>query len=214
MKAEGLDALVASIRACRVCRDAPRYGQPLPHEPRPVVRVSSTARVLIASQAPGARVHASGMPFTDQSGVRLRAWMNVDDETFYDVARIAIAPMGFCFPGYDAKGADIPPRRECATLWHDRLFAALPQIEFMLAVGAPAQRYHLKRLGRPDLFGPSLTDTVRNWRAIRDATRPRLYPLPHPSWRNNGWIKANPWFEAELLPAMRADLAPLLENLV
>lgn len=174
------------------------------------MRASSTARVLIAGQAPGARVHASGAPFTDPSGVRLRAWMAVDDATFYDEARIAIVPMGFCFPGYDKNGADIPPRRECAATWHEPLFAALPQVELILAVGASAQRYHLARLGRPDLIGASLTETVRNWRAIRDATSPRLYPLPHPSWRNNGWIRANPWFDAELLPAMRADLGRML----
>lgn len=210
MSDAGLDALVASIGACRICRDSPRFGPPLPHEPRPVLQVSASARILVAGQAPGARVHASGAPFTDPSGVRLRLWMGVDDETFYDAARIAVVPMGFCFPGYDAKGADIPPRRECASAWHDRLFRALPRIAFILAVGAPAQRYHLRRLGRPDLFGSSLTDTVRNWRAIRDATRPRLYPLPHPSWRNNGWLRSNPWFDEELLPALRADLAPLL----
>lgn len=210
MNASSLTKFVSEIRACRICRDAPRFGSALPHEPRPVVRVSATARVLVAGQAPGLRVHASGAPFTDPSGVRLRAWMGVDDATFYDGARIAIAPMGFCFPGYNEKGSDLPPRRECAALWHDRLFELLPQVEFILAVGAPAQRYHLARLGRGDLFGPTLTDTVGRWRSIRDATRPRLYPLPHPSWRNNGWIKANPWFEAELLPALRADLAPYL----
>lgn len=210
MSAAKLSAIVGAIGACRICRDAPRFGKPLPHEPRPVLRVSRTARVLIASQAPGVRVHASGRPFTDASGNRLRAWMNVDDDTFYDVSRIAIAPMGFCFPGYDAKGADLPPRRECAPAWHDQLFAALPQIELILAVGAPAQRYHLTRLGRPDLVGATLTDTVSRWADIRDAVKPRLYPLPHPSWRNNGWLKANPWFERQLLPALRADLAPLL----
>jgi uracil-DNA glycosylase len=210
VKPESLDALVASIRACRICRDEPRFGARLPHEPNPVLRVSTTARILVASQAPGTRVHASGRPFTDASGVRLRSWMGVDDETFYDVSRIAIAPMGFCFPGHDANGGDLPPRRECGQAWHDALFAALPQIEFILAVGAPAQRYHLARLGRGDLMGATLTETVARWRILREAVRPRLYPLPHPSWRNNGWIKANPWFEAELLPAMRADLATML----
>lgn len=210
MSPDSLEALVSEIRACRICRDAPRFGANLPHEPRPVVRVSSTARVLIAGQAPGLRVHASGAPFTDPSGVRLRSWMGVDDATFYDTARIAIAPMGFCFPGYDSKGGDLPPRRECAAIWHDRLFAALPKVEFILAVGAPAQRYHLTRLGQAALVGATLTDTVSRWRIIRAATRPRLYPLPHPSWRNNGWIKANPWFESELLPAMRTELAPYL----
>ena len=126
-----LDKLVAQVRRCRVCKDAPK-GPALPHEPRPVLRVSSTARIGIFSQAPGTRVHASGMPFTDASGVRLRAWMNVCDDEFYDVTRIAIMPMGFCFPGQDAAGGDLPPRRECAPLWRARLLAELPQLEVVL----------------------------------------------------------------------------------
>jgi uracil-DNA glycosylase len=201
-----LEALVADIRACRACVEAP-LGAPLPHAPRPVLRVSPTARILVASQAPGTKVHLSGLPFTDASGDRLRAWMGVSADEFYDVARIAIAPMGFCFPGQDSAGGDLPPRRECARLWHDRLFAALPQFDIVLTIGRPAQAYHFRRLGLGDLLGSSLTQTVENWRAVRAAAgRPRLYALPHPSWRNTGWLKRHPWFEAEVLPELRADV--------
>lgn len=208
--AAALDALVAQIRACRVCRESP-LGPPLPHAPRPVLRVSPAARILVASQAPGTKVHASGLPFTDASGDRLRQWMGVDKDTFYDVARIAIAPMGFCFPGQDAKGADLPPRRECARTWHDLLFAALPDFALVLAIGRPAQAYHFQRLGLGHLLAPSLTETVANWRAIRAAGGARrIYALPHPSWRNTGWLKRNPFFEAELLPELQADIAAAL----
>ncbi len=193
-----LDAIVADIRNCRLCRDNPD-GPPLPHEPRPVLRVSATARIGVFGQAPGTRVHASGMPFTDPSGVRLRAWMGVTDDEFYDASRIAIVPMGFCFPGLDAKGGDLPPRRECAPLWRDRLMAALPDLELILIVGQYAQRWHLGADARS-----GLTDTVHRWREIATRPgRPVLVPLPHPSWRNNGWIKRNPWFDAELLPWLR-----------
>ena len=139
----------APIRACRICRERP-LGAPLPHEPRPVLRVSPTATVCIVGQAPGTRVHASGMPFTDPSGDRLRAWLGLDADTFYDVGRIAIVPMGFCFPGQDARGADLPPRRECAPAWRAELFAALPQIELVLAVGSYAHAWHLGPLGARD----------------------------------------------------------------
>ncbi len=211
----GLDALLARIRACRRCVDDP-IGTPLPHAPRPVVRASSTARVLIAGQAPGTRVHASGLPFTDPSGDRLRAWMGVDSTVFYDESRIAIIPMGFCFPGLDAKGADLPPRRECALTWHDDLFAALPPFRLVLAVGRPAQGYHLKRLGLGEYLAPSLTQTVANWQAVRAAGLALaapvcVYPLPHPSWRNSGWLKRNPFFEDEVLPQLREDLARILD---
>jgi uracil-DNA glycosylase len=200
-----LDALVADIRACRRCRDHPD-GVALPHEPRPVLRVSTTARIGVFGQAPGTRVHASGQPFTDSSGVRLRAWMGVTDEEFYDATRIAIVPMGFCFPGLDAKGGDLPPRRECAPLWRARLMAALPNLELILLVGQYAQRWHLGADGRA-----GLTDTVRRWREIAGRPgHPVMVPLPHPSWRNNGWIKRNPWFDAELLPWLRDTLRELL----
>jgi len=202
-----LQRLVADIRACRVCRDAP-LGTPLPHEPRPVLRVSENATVCIAGQAPGTRVHASGTPFTDPSGDRLRDWLGIDADTFYDVERIAIVPMGFCFPGQDAKGGDLPPRRECAPLWHRRLFAALPRIELVVAVGAYAHAFHLGPLARP-----RLTETVAAWREIMAATgHPKVIPLPHPSWRNNAWIRKNPWFTAELLPVLKAEIASALGN--
>jgi len=200
-----LRRLVAEIRGCRICRDAPE-GRPLPHEPRPVLRPSNTARICISSQAPGTRVHASGTPFTDASGDRLRAWLHLTPAEFYDQRRIAIVPMGFCFPGLDAAGGDLPPRRECAQTWHARLFAAMPQLELVLAVGAYAQRWHLDGTGLS-----SMTDTVRGWRAMLDApTRPRRVPLPHPSWRNNAWLTANPWFEAELLPSLRREIRKLM----
>src|SRR5262245_16475710 len=198
-----LAALVAEIGGCRICRDAPQ-GLALPHEPRPVLRPSATARICISSQAPGARVHASGTPFTDPSGDRLRTWLALTPQEFYDQRRIAIVPMGFCFPGHDAVGGDLPPRRECARAWHARLFAAMPRLELILAVGSYAQRWHLDAAG-------AMTDTVRGWRAaLGSDARPRRVALPHPSWRNNAWLTANPWFEAELLPRLRRDIRKLL----
>ena len=179
----------------------------MPHEPRPVLRVSATARICIASQAPGTRVHASGTPFTDPSGDRLRAWMGVDRETFYDVSRIAIVPMGFCFPGLDAKGGDLPPRRECAPAWRNEVFAALPSVELLLVIGSYAQKWHLGEQARP-----ALTETMNRWREIMMAsTGPKMIPLPHPSWRNNAWLKRNPWFEADLLPVLRREIKRLLK---
>jgi uracil-DNA glycosylase len=197
-----LDRLLVAIRACRICRDRPA-GRPLGHEPRPVVRTSLTATICIAGQAPGTRVHASGMPFTDPSGDRLRAWLGIDADTFYDESRVAIIPMGFCFPGQDERGADLPPRRECAPAWREELFAALPRIDLLLAVGSYAHAWHLGPLARR-----TLTETVAAWREIMAATsRPTVIPLPHPSWRNNAWVKKNPWFEAELLPVVREAVA-------
>ena len=163
----------------------------------------------MASQAPGTRVHASGLPFDDRSGDRLRDWMGVDRTTFYDEARVAFAPMGFCFPGTDAAGSDLPPRRECVRHWHDRLFALVPQVELILTVGGYAQDYHLARLGLTARRLP-MTEVVRNWRAYMDA-EPKVLPLPHPSWRNTGWLRKNPWFEAELVPFLRAEVARLTE---
>jgi uracil-DNA glycosylase len=199
-----LASLLREIGACRICVDAPD-GPPLPHEPRPVLRPSATARLAICSQAPGVRVHASGKPFTDPSGDRLRAWLELSPEEFYDQRRVAIVPMGFCFPGHDAAGGDLPPRRECARSWHARLFALMPQLELVLLVGNYAQRWHLgeKR---------SMSELVGRWRAqLRAPDRPRRVALPHPSWRNNAWLTANPWFERKLLPELRREVRRLVQ---
>lgn len=195
-----LDRLTADIRACRICVENPLKA-PLPHEPRPVLRVSRKARLCIVGQAPGTRVHASGTPFTDPSGDRLRDWMGVTSEEFYDVSRLAIVPMGFCFPGLDAKGGDLPPRRECAEAWRAQLFELLPQIELTLLVGQYAQAWHLGAACKG-----SLTATVAAWREYG----PSFIPLPHPSWRNNAWIRKNLWFEDELLPVLRREVRRLL----
>lgn len=202
-----LGRLLAELRACRLCRDAPRFGPPLPHEPRPVIQAAASARLCIAGQAPGTRVHASGRPFTDPSGVRLRDWLGLGEAAFYDAARVAIVPMGHCFPGLDAKGGDLPPRRECAPEWRTRVFATLPRLELVLAIGQYAQGWHLTAEERAGGLGAA----VARWRDILAAPRrPRVLPLPHPSWRNNAWLKANPWFEAELLPVLRAEVARLI----
>lgn len=201
--ASSLDRLLSEIRACRVCVDAPA-GASLAHEPRPVLRVSKTARLAVVGQAPGARVHASGMPFSDPSGERLRDWMGVTAAEFYDERRVAIMPMGFCYPGQDAHGGDLPPRAECARLWRQRLLAQLPQIELMLLVGGYAQRWHLGE-------ARSVTATVEDWRAVmKRPGPPRYLPLPHPSWRNNAWLTSHPWFDAELVPGLRREVRRLL----
>ena len=205
-----LDALALAIRACRICAERPA-GPPLPHAPRPVLRVSATARLLVAGQAPGIRVHASGIPFDDRSGERLRQWMGVGREVFYDAARIAIVPMGFCFPGNDAKGGDLPPRRECRAAWHDALFALLPQVETVLAIGRHAQAYHAARLGRIFDAKAPIGDAVRAGLRPTNAS-PRLICLPHPSWRNTGWLKANPWFDSEVVPLVQAEVARLVRD--
>ncbi len=205
MRMPDLDALLTAIRRCRVCVEAPR-GKPLPHEPRPVLRASATARLAVCGQAPGTRVHQSGTPFTDPSGDRLRDWMGVTQEEFYDDRRVAIVPMGFCFPGHDAKGGDLPPRRECAERWHSNLFAALPKVELILAVGAHAHAFHLGAAR-----GKTLQETMLAWRAHLDAgRRPRIFPLPHPSWRNNAWLKKNLWFGEALLPVLRREVRDVL----
>jgi uracil-DNA glycosylase len=201
------DEIVQSLRACRICRDEPRYGGPLPHEPRPIVQGSATARLCIASQAPGTRAHASGVPFSDRSGTRLRSWLGLDETTFYDADTVAIVPMGHCFPGQDAKGGDLPPRRECADAWRTPIFEALPNVELILLIGQYAQAWHLG-----DEFRDGLTATVRRWQdMLSSPRRPRILPLPHPSWRNNGWLKANPWFDAELLPVLRAEIRAMVD---
>ncbi|KFE34590.1 uracil-DNA glycosylase family protein [Thioclava atlantica] len=189
-------SLQAQIEACRLCRARFR-ATATAHEPRPVVWFARGARILVVGQAPGIRVHETGRPFNDRSGDRLRDWMGVDRETFYDRTRLAIAPMAFCFPGYDAKGADLPPPAICAETWRDRVNAEIGPVDLTLLVGGAAQRWYLGTR--------SVTETVRGWRAHA----PGLFPLPHPSWRNTGWLKKNPWFEAELLPVLRARVKEL-----
>lgn len=195
--------LLTRIRACRACVDEPR-GKPLPHQPRPVLQFSAAAPILIAGQAPGVRVHASGRPFTDPSGVRLREWLGVDEAAFYDSSRIAILPMGFCFPGLDAKGGDLPPRPECAPLWRAQLIAAMAHIQLTICLGSHAMRWHMG-----EAYAGSVDDTVRNWRRGLNL-RPAVIALPHPSWRNSGWLKRNTWFSEELLPELRTRVAALL----
>lgn len=185
-----LDDLLAEVRACRACETH------LPLGPRPVLQADAAARILVVGQAPGARVHASGIPWDDRSGARLREWMGIDAEHFYDPTRVAIVPMGFCYPGRGSSG-DLPPRRGCAPLWQDRLIAQLPGIELTLLVGAYAQTHHLRRTGHV-----SVTRTMHNWRAHA----PAVIPLPHPSPRNIAWFKANPWFDNELLPVLRQSV--------
>jgi len=189
---EALDALVSEIRACRVCA--------LPHAPRPVVWVHPHARILIVGQAPGRRVHESGVPWDDPSGDRLRQWLQMDRAAFYDRAKIAVAAMGFCYPG-TVKGADLPPQRECAPLWRPKLLPMLRNVRLTLLVGGYAQRYHLGAAAKP-----TLGETVRAWRDYP----PDVMPLPHPSWRNSAWLKRNRWFEEELLPDLRARVSSLL----
>lgn len=192
--------IAEEITGCRIC--AERFAQTRTrHAPRPVVWFRPSARILIAGQAPGARVHASGRPFTDPSGDRLRDWMGVDEHTFYDRERIAILPMAFCFPGYDAKGADLPPPKICAKTWRAPLLEALGEVRLTLLVGGHAQAWHLG--GKS-----TVTDRVAAWRAHG----PDVFPLPHPSWRNTAWLKRNPWFEEELLPVLRARVAEVLSQ--
>ncbi|WP_025916842.1 uracil-DNA glycosylase family protein [Herminiimonas sp. CN] len=189
-----LETLLSAVRACRAC------AAELPLGPRPIVRASATARILIVGQAPGLRVHTSGIPWDDQSGARLRGWMGVDQETFYDAARIAIIPMGYCYPGR-GKGGDLPPRRECAQLWLDQLLARMPHIALTLLIGQYAQRHFLGRRRKA-----SLTATVGAWPEYA----PHYIPLPHPSPRNQAWFQRHPWFGQEVLPALRTRIAALL----
>jgi uracil-DNA glycosylase len=209
---ELLRLLLEDIRSCRVCLDAP-LGEPLPHLPRPVLRASASARILVSGQAPGVRVHASGVPFSDPSGDRLRRWMGVTAEEFYDERRIAIVPMGFCFPGNDASGGDLPPRRECAARWRERLIALLPEVSLVLLVGTYAQQWHLRKGGGSGARSLVMTETVRSWRELLECELgPALMPLPHPSWRNNAWLKRNPWFEARAVPELKKRIRVLLEG--
>lgn len=187
------------IAACRLCQD--RFlATHTRHVPRPVVWFTSSAKILICGQAPGARVHESGRPFTDPSGDRLRDWMGVDDALFYDMSKIAILPMAFCFPGYNAKGADLPPPPICAQTWRARALRALPNVRLMLLVGGHAQKWHLG--------SRSVTQTVQDWRRYA----PKVFVLPHPSWRNSAWLRRHPWYEAELLPALRSRIQEVLDD--
>ncbi len=192
--------LSTELASCRLC--AERFAATkTEHQPRPVVWFRPGARLLIAGQAPGMRVHKSGIPFDDPSGDRLRDWLGVTRDTFYDQNKIAIVPMAFCFPGYDAKGSDLPPPPICAKTWRDQVMATLPDIRLTLLIGGFAQSWHL---GLPRVA--KVGDTVANWRDHL----PNALPLPHPSWRNTGWLRKNPWFEADLLPILRARVTEIL----
>lgn len=186
-----LESLLSEIRACRLCE------ADLPMGPRPTLGCASTATILVAGQAPGIRVHETGIPWNDPSGNRLRDWMGIGKDVFYDPTRIAIVPMGFCYPGTNPRGGDFPPRPECSHTWHDRVMALLPNIRLTLAIGQYAQAWHMR--GRTE---KTLTKTVANWRQVA----PEVIPLPHPSGRNNIWLKRNPWFAEELLPELKASV--------
>ena len=190
-----LAELLADIRACRICADA------LPLGPRPVLRAAAGARVTIVGQAPGTRVHETGVPWNDASGDRLRQWLELDRDTFYDESRIAIVPMGFCYPGVLPQGGDKPPRPECAARWQQLVRDALPKTELTLLVGAYAQTWYLGNRRKR-----TLTETVRGW---RDAL-PEYLPTPHPSWRTIGWQRRNPWFDAEVIPELRRRVHALV----
>lgn len=186
-------SLIAKVQSCTLC------AKQLPHGVRPVLQINPKAKILIAGQAPGAKVHATGVPFNDASGERLREWMGVSNEVFYDPAQIAILPMGFCYPGKGPSG-DLPPRPECAPTWRGDLLAQLPQLKLTLLVGQYAQAYHLNQKKT------TVTDTVRAWQSHW----PNIVPLPHPSPRNNIWLSRNPWFENDLLPKLKQQVAQVL----
>jgi uracil-DNA glycosylase len=190
-----LEALLAEVRACTHC------AAELPLGPRPVLRARASARLLIIGQAPGTKVHESGIPWDDPSGDRLRDWLQVDKETFYDEGRIAIVPMGFCYPGRAKSGGDAPPRPECAPLWHQPVLAALPNVELTMLVGTYAQAHYLGKRRQK-----TMTETVRVWHDYG----PDILPTPHPSWRTTGWQKKNPWFEEDVLPPLRKRVAGLM----
>ncbi len=192
-----LKRLLAEIRACRRCADA------LPHTPRPVIHAHADARILIVGQAPGQRVHETGISFNDPSGDRLRDWMGIDRDTFYDVTRIALVPMGFCYPG-TGPGGDLPPRPECAATWRQAVLDALPRIELTLLVGRHAIAWHLYRERRLPPVGEVVADWRRHW--------PAIVPMPHPSPRNRRWLRERPWFEHEVVPALRERVAEILSR--
>ncbi|WP_454441678.1 uracil-DNA glycosylase family protein [Vibrio bathopelagicus] len=180
-------SLLTEIRQCTACEPH------LSHGANPVIQAHPNARLLIIGQAPGIKVHESSVPWNDASGERLREWLGMDSNTFYDEQKVAIVPMGFCYPG-KGKSGDLPPRKECAALWHRKVLQSLPNIQMTLLIGQYAQNYYLK-----DKATNTLTETVRNWQAWA----PELLPLPHPSPRNNIWLKKNPWFESEVIPYIR-----------
>ena len=192
--------LAREIAACRIC--AQRFAETATgHEPRPVVWFRPGARMLIAGQAPGAKVHQSGKPFDDPSGDRLRDWLGLSNHEFYDTARVAIVPMAFCFPGYDAKGSDLPPPKVCGQTWHDRVMQELASVKLTVLVGGYAHKYHLG-------VKTGVTETVKAWRE----RAPEVFTLPHPSWRNTAWLRKNPWFEAEVLPALRDRVKEVMDE--
>lgn len=192
-----LAGVLAEIRNCTACASS------LPCEPRPVVQAAATARLLLSGQAPGTKVQASGIPFDDRSGERLRQWLGIGPEIFYDPARVAIVPMGFCYPGRHPTGGDLPPRPECAPLWQPRLLPLLDRVEAIVLIGSYAQAWHLGARRKR-----TLGETVAAWAEYA----PRYWPLPHPSWRNDAWLKRHPWFEREVLPALRAEVARLVKS--
>ncbi len=193
-----LEKLLDEVRSCRICESALRCG------PRPVLRARTTARILIVGQAPGRRVHETGVPWNDPSGDRLRGWLDLSREEFYDDAKIAIIPMGYCFPGENPRGGDLPPRKECAERWLSDLLRHLKKLRLTLLIGQYAQRHYLGGQVKK-----TLTETVRAWKEYR----PRYIPLPHPSWRNTAWLKRNPWLEAEVIPYLRTRVEELLRGL-
>ena len=196
------DDLIKDIRQCSVCVDTPD-GLALPHAPRPVFQVSQTAKIGIFGQAPGNLAQQSGRPFTDPSGERLREWLGVSEAEFYDPSLFAVVPMGFCFPGTNAKGGDLPPRKECARQWRGQLLEKVNKLETIVLVGAYAQRWHLKAKAKD-----GVTKTVERWRDFA----PLYFPTPHPSWRNNSWLKKNRWFESDLLPVLRQTIRTLIRD--
>ena len=196
--------LTSRIRGCRLCAD--RFSATATaHEPRPVVWFRPSARLLIIGQAPGARVHASGRPFTDASGDRLRDWLALDKAAFYDRDLVGIVPMAFCFPGYDRRKADLPPPPVCARTWQQQVMDHLPDARLTLLIGSHAQRWHLNATTPATR---TVTETVASWKSHA----PRVFPLPHPSWRNSGWLKKNPWFASDLLPVLRAQVQKVLND--
>lgn len=196
MMAAEINTLLEEIRACTLCRD-------LQEGPRPVLQAGGKAKILIAGQAPGVRVHQTGIPFNDPSGDRLRAWMGIDRDTFYNPEQVNIIPMGFCYPGTIKGKGDLPPRPECRSAWHDKLFRVLPGQKVKLIIGQYAHDYHFGQAREK-----TLTETVKHWRKFA----PDIFPLPHPSPRNLLWLKKNPWFEAEVIPALQRRIKEVLKT--